>query len=324
MRKRPAFTLIELLVVIAIIGILISLLLPAVQKVRESAARLQCQNNLKQIALACHMYNDTYQQLPRGGIASWDQNGPTWSFLALLLPFVEQSNLYTQCNIPTDPISAHPAQVQTQVSVYLCPSDPVSLSGPTTADTSIGPGPCTAYGISNYNGVAGANWGGDPNGTGWVSQGYIPIWSRQGTNNPSWDGLANGDGCFAWRDVNGFLFSQGYNVPNPDSRGLRLTGITDGTSTTFMLGEVSPVYNVACSWVHTTDSLSTCAIPPNNLVDVSNPANWTMVSSFHSFHTNGLNFAYADASVHFVTNAIDLNTYRALATVQGGEAVEAP
>ena len=101
-RCRRAFTLFQLLVVLAVLAILLALLLPAVQKVREAAARMQSQNNLKQIALACHMYNDTYQQLPRGGIASWDQNGPTWSFLALLLPFVEQSNLYTQCNIPTN------------------------------------------------------------------------------------------------------------------------------------------------------------------------------------------------------------------------------
>jgi len=324
MRKRPAFTLIELLVVIAIVGILIGLLLPAVQKVREAAARLQCQNNLKQIALACNHYHDAYKFLPRGGVASWDQNGPTWSFLALLLPFVEQADLYTQCNIPTDPISAHPAQVQTQLSVYLCPSDPVSFNGPTTADTSIGPGPCTAYGISNYNGVAGANWGGDPGRTGWVPQGYIPIWSRQGTNSSNWDGFANGDGCFAWKDVNGFLVSQGYNVPDPDNRRLRLTGITDGTSNTFMLGEVSTVYNVSCTWVHTTDSLATCAIPPNNLVDVSNPTNWTMVQSFRSFHSSGLHFACADASVHFVTDTIDLNTYRALATIQGEEVVETP
>jgi type II secretory pathway pseudopilin PulG len=324
MRKRHAFTLIDLLVVIAIIAILIGLLLPAVQKVREAAARVQCQNNLKQIGLACHNYQDVYQLLPRGGVASWDQNGNTWSFLALILPFVEQNNLFRQANIPTDPISAHPVEVATQLKVYLCPSDPMSNNGPSTTDTSIGPGPATAYGYSNYNGCCGANWGGDPDGTGWVSSGYIPIWSRQGTNNPSWDGYANGDGIFAWKDVNGFLASQGYAVPNPDRRGVRLTDVTDGTSNTFMLGEVSPVYNVSCTWVHTTDSIATCAIPPNNKKYVSDPTNWTMVQSFRSFHTGGLFFAYADGSVHFVSDAISLTAYRGMATIQGGEVVDVP
>jgi prepilin-type N-terminal cleavage/methylation domain-containing protein len=325
MSKRQGFTLIELLVVIAIIAILIGLLLPAVQKVREAAARMSCQNNLKQIAIACHSYQDVNQALPRGGIDSWDQNGNTWSFLALILPYIEQDNLFRQANIPYDFISAHPAQVATQIKVYLCPSDPISNNGPSTTDTSIGPGPATAFGYSNYNGVCGANWGGDPGGTGWVPAGYSPpIWSRQGTNTPSWDGFANGDGVFAWKDINGFLASQGYSVPNPDNRKVRLTDITDGTSNTFMLGEVSPVYNVSCTWVHTTDSIATCAIPPNNKQYVSNPTNWTMVQSFRSFHPGGLLFGYADGSVHYVSNAIDLATYRAMATIQGGEVNAAP
>jgi prepilin-type N-terminal cleavage/methylation domain-containing protein len=311
MQKRQAFTLIELLVVIAIIAILIGLLLPAVQQVRQAAARTQCVNNLKQIGLACHSYHGENQAFPRGVVASWDQNGPTWGFLALILPYVEQNVLYQQANIPNVSITADPTLVATQLKVFLCPSD-------------IGLGPATAFGYSNYNGVCGANWGGDPGGTGWVPMGYIPIWSNQGTNNPSWEGFANGDGVFAWRDSNGFLASQGYNVPTPDNRKVSLTDITDGTSNTFLLGEVSPQYNVATSWVQTTDSLSTCAIPPNNLVDVSDPTNWTMVQSFRSYHTGGLYFAYADGSVHFITDTIALPIYRAMATIQGGEVNAAP
>jgi prepilin-type N-terminal cleavage/methylation domain-containing protein len=322
MEKRQAFTLIELLVVIAIIAILISLMLPAVQKVREAAARTQCQNNLKQIALACHSYHDVKHGFPRGVVASWDQNGPTWGLLALVLPYVEQNNLYQQANIPTDPISAHPDLVAMQLSIFLCPSDPVSNNGPNTTDPSIGPGPATAYGYTNYNGVCGANWGGDPGGTGWVPFGYIPIWSNPGTNNSSWNGLSNGDGVFAFRDVNGFLASQGFNVLRNST--VRLTDIMDGASNTFMLGEVSPQYSAGCNWVHTTDSISTCAIPPNNKQYVSDPTNWTMVQSFRSFHQGGLFFAYADGSVHFVSDAIDLTTYRAMATIQGGEFSVAP
>src|SRR3989440_9030102 len=101
--RRRGFTLIELLVVIAIIAILIGLLVPAVQRVREAAARTQCESQLKQLALAVHTYHDQNKALPQnyGGNGNWNITGAQWSWVAMVLPYIEQGNLYTAANLGT-------------------------------------------------------------------------------------------------------------------------------------------------------------------------------------------------------------------------------
>ena len=123
---RKAFTLIELLVVIAIISILIGLLLPAVQKVRESANRTKCQNNLRQMGIACHQYHDTHRSFPPGYVAGvpYPDTTPGWGWAAFILTYMEQRPVYQAINFNL-PIE-HPANsraIQTTIVPYLCPSD---------------------------------------------------------------------------------------------------------------------------------------------------------------------------------------------------------
>jgi prepilin-type N-terminal cleavage/methylation domain-containing protein/prepilin-type processing-associated H-X9-DG protein len=309
--RRSAFTLIELLVVIAIIAILIALLVPAVQKVRAAAARTQCLNNMKQIALAVHGYHDTYKLLPYSAGPGYDYtpNSPnTWSWLVRILPNLDQGAVYNQIGLNANPnqtIAGAGASVATQMSVLLCPSDGPAAIGPRTDEANIGSsfnygGANMTVGLTSYKGVCGSNW----------------AWGTYTNNGPTGNnnGLDAGDGVFFRTDY---------------TKRKSLNLITDGTSNTFMIGEDIPSMDVHCDWVFFNHATGTCAIPLNSAMKpgqpgYNNPTDWPDVYSFRSYHAGGANFAFCDGTVRFVSDSIDLNLYRALSTIQGGEAVSLP
>jgi prepilin-type processing-associated H-X9-DG protein len=285
------------LVVIAVIAVLIGLLLPAVQKVREAAARAQCQNNLKQLALACHQYESTNGTLPinyhteHGWGWSIERNYPYWSWLARILPQIEQDNLYRQGNIPTANLGAVQSTLATPVKTFFCPSDNAAAQGTRTDRANLEGIPVA---LTNYKGVSGAQW-------------VYGSWAHHSPGTPAgWDGLSNSDGIFYRGDY---------------KRPLKIVNIQDGSSTTFMIGEDIPERNIHCSWPYANNAVGTCAIPPNNFTYA---ADWPNVYSFRSRHVGGLQFAFADGSVRFISETIPLSTYRALATITGGEVVSAP
>jgi type II secretory pathway pseudopilin PulG len=299
--------LIELLVVIAIIAILIALLLPAVQKVRAAAARSQCQNNLKQLALAVHAYHDTNKFLPAnyGSFNGWGAASSSWSWIAMVLPYIEQTALFNQANLGTADVMGRPTAlmkattaIAASIATLRCPADPdyATIAWTNRADLS-----GTTVAISNYKGVCGANWNAG-------NALWNPGWQADASNQ---NGLDNGNGLL-WRSNgttgNALGMIKKYTLP----------GITDGTSNTFMIGEDIPSLSQWCgAWAYSNNVTGTCAIYPNN----TGGSDWQDRYAFASKHDGGLQFATADGSVHFVSTSIDTNSYRYMATQRGGEVI---
>jgi hypothetical protein len=284
---------------------------------------------LKQLALACHNYHAVAGYFPPNylGVAYGVGEGD-WSWIAMLLPYIDQQGLYADAGftgqfangIPANPLNvAGGAVIATPIPIVRCPSDP-NLSQILWTDRADVAG--TPVAITNYKGVSGSNW----EWSGVAGATWNPGWNPAACGT-SQGGLDDGNGIF-WRDSGNGGWNIG-NEGNPIIKHVTIASITDGSSNTFMIGESLPSMSLwTGSWAYSNNACGTCAIVPNapqtsGLSGISN-GDWPDNYSFHSAHTNGLQFAYADASVHFISNSISMTVYQAMGTRNGGEAVSPP
>jgi prepilin-type N-terminal cleavage/methylation domain-containing protein/prepilin-type processing-associated H-X9-DG protein len=296
---RSGFTLVELLVVIAVIGILVALLLPAVQAAREAARRTTCFNNMKQIGLAMHMYHDINKVLPPGWIAHrpgtrspfWFGE-PGWGWATRILPYLEQENvsdnlLHFEFPI-TDPVNA---EVRLKnIPTYLCPSDP---GEPKFLLPAGGP----------YHGSGG---------------GYQPLELARGNYLGVFGTLDFHDVCEPGEpDYNGCRGDGAFFL----ERGVRFADIIDGTSNTLIVGERSSKW-APSTWVGMVTGgehapARICGIglfPPNSEEEEEHYSH-----NFSSYHPSGTNFLLGDGSVRLISETIETRIYLGLCTRGGRE-----
>jgi prepilin-type N-terminal cleavage/methylation domain-containing protein/prepilin-type processing-associated H-X9-DG protein len=358
-RRRNGFTLIELLVVIAIIAVLIGLLLPAVQKVREAANRMSCTNNLKQIGLAMHNYHDVHLSLPPGNVQenNTGANPPTnplntlgsgrnWTvnWALLILPFIEQDNVYKLYDHTLDHrVKTTPAGIQneadrnTVIKTYNCPSDGTAGQKLTPASVSatFGTWAASSYrsngGLVDGAGAAHAGGGGQPN-----------RWWSQYEGPPS-EAMGYGRGpLHTWGPKNG-------NLMPPE----KIATIVDGTSSTLLVGEYytanTPTRTTFWAYMAVGDyhssmlavgirtSPSLTASPPvcqdrQRIADYTEcnrlsslyPANIgaePCKRAWASNHSGAFNFVLCDGSVRSLARSIDCAVFASLHTINGGEVV---
>ena len=296
--RRAAFTLVELLVVITIIGILIALLLPAVQAAREAARRIQCSNNFKQVGLAMHNYHAALRTFPTG-ICMWrggscgdpglGQNYYGFSWSTHILPFLEQKTIHDQLDFNLN-LSSYALEPNFSVGAnfipaYLCPSDP---QGEELVSCCTGP----YNGAGEYEDLAKTNMAGVADSYDWTCDGNIPT--------------PNGDGVLYQRSK------------------VKIGHITDGTTNTLLIGEAvggKPGSNSGFFWstwniLHTRNGINY----PLQLDPI--PSVWNVASfGFASYHPGGCHFLMADGSVQFLTETVDQNVLAFLTTRDEGEVI---
>ena len=314
MRSRNAFTLIELLVVIAIIGMLVALLLPAVQAAREAARRTQCTNNLKQIGVGLHNHIAARRALPAGRGRPFPL---VFSVHAYLLPYLEQSNLEDLIVYTSPPLdfgvnsgAANAPAAKTRVELFICPSDLGDIAGNT-------------FGPNNYAGNV---------GSGTINNGSI-----KASDGPFFDGsklnlkkLTDGTTrtvAFAESTLGNNKASTGTVPTEPTLEVLELSGATATTAALCDSGSGTWTAMRGAKWIngHYGDTLYNHFYPPNSEKwDCGNGSHNFALTSPRSRHPGGVMTLYCDGHLDFTADDVDLTIWRAIATCAAGETAGTP
>ncbi len=327
---RKAFTLVELLVVIAIIGVLIALLLPAIQSARESARRMQCINNLKQVLLATLNYESAREELPRGSLLI--EENSTGGFdrveqpgvLATILPYAENSALHGLVDFNKSTNQLIPGTTQNvgsiEVGMYTCPSDPTErvAENPNATGSAVGLlWAMTSYAASNGSGRLADNSGCSCN------------------KQLEWNAFAEYPKNPNLNVVNDFKKLDEYSGPfSRFAFPTKLRQITDGTSNTIFFGEVRPdcSNHVRRGWFHTNNgsglvstivpiNWDSCQLESSSADGCNKPCNFNSELGFKSLHPGGANFGLGDGSAHFISESIDTWAFQYLGGKADGQII---